>query len=201
MSVQSTLQKKTDGLSAAELWEKYRRAIGNLTDALVELGEVVVALRDSGEDLSEIAPGLRRWLIAIGERRLLPEAFKAFSGSETMLRTLSRLSPEVQEKIVAYEPIPVLRFTDEGKKLYNIKPSLMPATDIPNVIGPDGVRSEGEQLQLHLSRQANQRGDVSPPPTRLPYEYLPSKKRVRFRQGVEISIKELEKLVAVWKSS
>lgn len=139
--VNSRLKK----LTTKQLWEEFRRLEGLAEEYLREFADVWVELIDRGENLAKYTNPMFSFLPDVATGKLLPNLLWKYGNNVSLMKTISSLVPEEQEKISsASATIPVV--TSDGK-IRNIRPSEMRVKDLKRVIQDGRILSPKEQVK------------------------------------------------------
>lgn len=160
--------------------------MGGLT---LVLAMALRVLQERGEEMDAPSPAYKYTLQKLADGALLPQAVQRFYMRKQMMKAVARMPLAVQFEIVRDKPIDLVRFVNGEKGVYETTPSVLNDTDVPQVFGPNGIRTEGQQVQWLLGKR---KPAIEPPAQRLPYEI----KKKRLRIGTLIfTIPEVERML------
>jgi hypothetical protein len=128
------------------LVERLAEKLSVTAEALEELACIVRILEDRGEDLSALRIGILPLLRKIAYGQLLPGLVAQFAGKPLLLRHAQNLPIPDQRRLLSGEKIKVVIVGDAGQPdAMFVEPHRLTAHQVRQVIGPDGVRDDGEQ--------------------------------------------------------
>lgn len=140
-----------DGLASLtndQLRRMIREGIEMTARGITQAARAIVELEKRGEDLSEFRRQTVHFLSLVAYRQLLPEAYLQFMGMSQWLKAISQLPMPDQERIASGKTLPLVVAGTVGQKwtVLQVAPRDVQPAKIKQLIGPDGIRSEAEQI-------------------------------------------------------
>lgn len=136
-------------LSTADLRRELASSLHHTVAHFVRLAWIVRLLEERGEDLSDLRSGLLDYLRRIAYGQVLPEIVVRFASSPAMLRRIAALPLPDQRRIAAGETVPLVVWGESGRPdVRQVDPAYLAADQMRRVFGPNGLRSESEQIVL-----------------------------------------------------
>lgn len=151
-------------MSTEALRGELARAIRVTAQSLVYLATIWQELEARGEDLSSLRTGLSAYLPLIASGHADPEAVVAFAGQHTLLRAVTQLPRDEQQRLAAGGSVRVVVQTPDGVEAEReLSPTLLSAAEVRRVFAPGAVRSPTEQSRIMRLTQGRTRRAAAPP--------------------------------------
>lgn len=147
-----------------QLQEELRRTLEVTVESLVRTAAIVRELEHRGIDLSELRIGLAGYLRQIAHGRLSAKAVVRFAERPLLLRAVSDLPLEEQERLADGEPVKLAVFGDHGQVDHRmVDPLDLSADQIRLIFGGPVIRSVSQQVPLLEDRRVRATRRASSP--------------------------------------
>ena len=135
-------------LTDEQLLQEIRDGIEMSARGIERAARAIVELERRGRDLSEFRRQTVHFLSLVAYKQLLPEVYLQFMGNGPWLRVIAQLPIPDQEKIASGKSLPMVVAGTGPTKWTTIlvNPRDVQPAKIRQLIGPDGIRDEGEQI-------------------------------------------------------
>lgn len=147
-----------DGLDAEALVAKFEEAYAMTVEGIRRQAAIIYKLQDFGYDLDALAQRMPmvRFLRKVACGQVLPEVVARFWPHQLIFERITSLPVPDQHRLAAMnaegKPIKVMRFDDDGPTHRMVPVHEMTRAEALQVLAPDHIRDEDEQLSWLRSR-------------------------------------------------
>lgn len=133
-----------------ELRAELARSLEITAVQMVRLAAIVGELERRGEDLSGLRVGLLGYLRRIAAGQVLPELVVRYQGRPAVLRIAANLPLGDQRRLIASDTLDLVvpGPGEKGWDVRQIKPEWLRGPQLRQLIGPESLRTQAEQIVL-----------------------------------------------------
>lgn len=150
----TAIAKRPNDLTAIDtetLKAELAASLRTTAQGLVRMAAIVAELQTRGEDLSDLRLGLVTWLRKIASGQVLPEIVVRYQGSPQLLRSISALPLNDQQRFADGEPVKLIVDLSGDHRL--VEPLKLTREQLHQVFAADHVRDDTEQIMVMETRR------------------------------------------------
>lgn len=163
MQIENNKQTELSIMSIEQLKRELEKGLIITAKSLYYLAYIWKELEYRGENLDSLRAGLFEYLPLIAENRISPETVIKYAGQKILLNAISKLSPNLQEKILSNDSVDILVMNENYEtSIKKIPLSNLSSLQVYQVFSEENLRTENEQkLLLRRSRVNKTRSNSS----------------------------------------
>ena len=186
-------------MSVPELRRKLTECLSRTVDELKEAANIVRALEEKGEDLSDLRSGLFNYLRLIAYDQLLPEVVVRFAGSPALMRNVAALPLPDQKRLADGGQIELAVRRGTKFDTRNVAPVDLNKEQFHQVFAGGRIRSVQEQMaQLEARPEPEEPEVIITRPSRITSDPLHATMKIgRYTLTVEEVVKAFSGLAPI----
>jgi hypothetical protein len=157
------LERELDAIGAMEdkqeLVKLYMRELGTTIESFLKLARIVRRLEELGYDLSDIRIAIHPWIRKLAYDQLRPQVIVRFLGKPRLFAKIAALAIPDQERLADGGTMKVMELNGDHR---NCDPLDLLPEQISQVFGPEGLRTDAEQIAYLRKLEAKHARPPSP---------------------------------------